>query len=626
MLLIRSCRLMLLCLLLLVAPMPRIGSAASDEPIRVFVNGEQVLFSQQPIVEDGNTLVQLRPFYETLGIPLEWDAETQTITTTVGEAKFVMTINSTDAIAGGTHATLEVAPRIVNETTFVPLRYLVETFGGEVAWDQNNHHINIVTDRGYYVYIAAKSNDLEKVKIALDNKGRAGFASKADGLTTLNWAMYHNNNAMIELLLKSGADANQSLLAVGDFLRPLDKAVIDQNPSVVRLLVDYGADPSHRTKEGTALDLATNLLQKEQEQEQKGKQRLEQIVAILKQAAERDAKLLAQDTVLIPFNGGKPPEIFKGEFGTWGYLDREGKEAIKMRFAFAFPFSEGLAFAANRLGESGYIDQTGRFKFTFDFRPEFFPGDFKEGLAPVGKQDKWGFIDKTGAFAIEPAFDRARPFSEGLASVQVENKWGAVNHAGQLVVAPVYDDVLAFHHGLAIVRGERSGFINTKGELVIDFQALGISEYGTFQSDLAPVIKKGKVGYIDMKGALVIPAIYDNGYDFAERTASVAIDGKYGFIDEAGKLIIDPQFEWAYSYRNGKAFVKSNGKWGFINRKGEPITPFEYDWADNLMGNDLLGSQYISFSDRADGMALLHRGDRKFYVFPDGQIVPFQLQ
>ena len=44
---------------------------------------------------------------------------------------------------------------------------------------------------------------------------------------------------------------------------------------------------------------------------------------------------------------------------------------------------------------------------------------FSEGLAAVmGKNDKYGFIDKTGKFVIQPQFYRVGDFSEGLAAVE----------------------------------------------------------------------------------------------------------------------------------------------------------------------------------------------------------------
>ena len=76
---------------------------------------------------------------------------------------------------------------------------------------------------------------------------------------------------------------------------------------------------------------------------------------------------------------------------------------------------------------------------------------FSEGLAPVQIIGKWGlrngnmkngvkgiwgngYIDKKGNFIIPPNFDHASSFSEGLASVQINEKWGYVNKKGAFVI------------------------------------------------------------------------------------------------------------------------------------------------------------------------------------------------
>jgi hypothetical protein len=61
-------------------------------------------------------------------------------------------------------------------------------------------------------------------------------------------------------------------------------------------------------------------------------------------------------------------------------------------------------------------------------------GFFKQGLAAVKINEKWGYIDKTGNFVISPEFDDARSFSvsktipkeAGLALVNAGGKWGYI--------------------------------------------------------------------------------------------------------------------------------------------------------------------------------------------------------
>jgi hypothetical protein len=56
----------------------------------------------------------------------------------------------------------------------------------------------------------------------------------------------------------------------------------------------------------------------------------------------------------------------------------------------------------------------------------------------------------------------------------------------------------------------------------------------SFSKGLALVELNGKWGYIDTKGALVIPGVYDKVCGFSEGFASVKLNGRYGRIDTKG--------------------------------------------------------------------------------------------
>ena len=52
----------------------------------------------------------------------------------------------------------------------------------------------------------------------------------------------------------------------------------------------------------------------------------------------------------------------------------------------------------------------------------------------------WGYIDKTGAWVIEPRFGDALEFSEGLALARPYNdwRWGYIDAAGEFVIEPEF--------------------------------------------------------------------------------------------------------------------------------------------------------------------------------------------
>ena len=52
---------------------------------------------------------------------------------------------------------------------------------------------------------------------------------------------------------------------------------------------------------------------------------------------------------------------------------------------------------------------------------------FREGLAAVKLNGKWGFVDKSGNEAVPLKYDEVRLFSEGLAAVKLNGKWGFIS-------------------------------------------------------------------------------------------------------------------------------------------------------------------------------------------------------
>ena len=94
-------------------------------------------------------------------------------------------------------------------------------------------------------------------------------------------------------------------------------------------------------------------------------------------------------------------------------------------------------------------------------------GSFSNGLAPAldGKSRKWGYINKKGAWVIEPQFSKAKSFSEGLAPVWKDFKWGFIDVYGNFAIPLQFRIAEPFSDGYAYVGKENSFyFINQQGE------------------------------------------------------------------------------------------------------------------------------------------------------------------
>jgi hypothetical protein len=118
-----------------------VPAASSAQSVTVVVNGQTVNFSQPPIERAGRVFVPLRGVFERLGASVVY-ANGQINATAHGRT-ISLTIGSTQATVAGQTELMDVAPFIVAETTYVPLRFISQALGASVNWDNSTSTVTI---------------------------------------------------------------------------------------------------------------------------------------------------------------------------------------------------------------------------------------------------------------------------------------------------------------------------------------------------------------------------------------------------------------------------------------------------------------------------------------------------
>jgi bifunctional DNA-binding transcriptional regulator/antitoxin component of YhaV-PrlF toxin-antitoxin module len=204
---------------------------------------------------------------------------------------------------------------------------------------------------------------------------------------------------------------------------------------------------------------------------------------------------------------------------------------------------------------------------------------------PVKEGEYWGFIDQSGKMVIAPQFKKAYNFSEGLAVVQVtDDKFGFINEKGEFKIPAEYREASGFSEGLAnVVReNQRIEYIDKNGKTVFITED-AIEMASPFKEGMAKIEINNKVGYINKKGKIVIPATYQSGDFFSEGLALVSNEknefesGNQFYINKEDKVVINKKFETAAQFREGLALIKMDGKFGFINKEGKIVIPATLD-------------------------------------------------
>lgn len=135
-------------------------------------------------------------------------------------------------------------------------------------------------------------------------------------------------------------------------------------------------------------------------------------------------------------------------------------------------------------------------------------------------------------------------------------------------------------------------------------------------STFFPIEIKGKHGYIDSSGKIVIRPQFDEVWGFSEGLAPVRVSDKWGFIDKTGTIVIAPQFFSVMSFREGLALVGAFFKSGPIND-----VVGNYGYIDHT-GRFAIAPQFGVAFDFSNGLARIQTEDYKNgYIDKSGKVV-----
>jgi hypothetical protein len=122
------------------------------------VNSTPVTLDQAAFVSKGRTLVPLRFISESLGAQVDWNGKTKQATIKLGGSTLVVTIGSKAAYVDKELTTLDVPALMVGGRTFVPIRFVSESFGAVVDYDAEAEMVTVryADQTGWKKYEATK--------------------------------------------------------------------------------------------------------------------------------------------------------------------------------------------------------------------------------------------------------------------------------------------------------------------------------------------------------------------------------------------------------------------------------------------------------------------------------------
>lgn len=310
----------------------------------------------------------------------------------------------------------------------------------------------------------------------------------------------------------------------------------------------------------------------------------------------------------------------------YGFINKSGKIVITPQFDMARPFGDAN-FAPFKLdGKWGYINRRGEIVIAAEFDESYCFS--KEGIARIQKDGKWGYINSDGIVFVSPQYDYAYPFNERHAIIVKGDSLGVININGEIhyienafnlsrlrkSAHPINDytfteNVIPIDISYQLDSGLffiGYSYVDTLGNIVNDTTYLwGRSSNRNYYNGLAVYSIHERYGFLNHKGEMVIDTIYDKADRFSEGIAAVCLNEKWGYIDTLGNNIIDFKYDGWGLCSEGIIAVKKGEKWGFVKSSGTTLVDPQYDMVYNF----------------SEGLAAVKKGEKYGYIDTCGNIV-----
>lgn len=244
----------------------------------------------------------------------------------------------------------------------------------------------------------------------------------------------------------------------------------------------------------------------------------------------------------------------------YGYIDRNGKEVIHLKYENANDFIDDIALVKIKDKEYGLIDKEGK---TLNIYKYYLVSQYGDGVMMFAEQSEgsYGYIDRYGNVIIKPMFTSASEFVDGVAIVSTEQNYngpyGVINKKGEYIFTPIFSEIRYLGEdrlALGMPIGKPLGddkFIapsifaigDKSGDLLTQFKYYAV---GNYKKGVAYASNNNSTFFIDKKGKVInsLPKVKGSGeLEIKDDIIYADIDYSPYYLTRSGKIIYKPNDE-----------------------------------------------------------------------------------
>jgi len=195
------------------------GISQADWSPGIKIDGQLRVFNPPCQIVNGRTMVPLRFVIEdpVLQGTVGWDGNNSKVTVTCQGQNFEFKIGSSTVLVNGTARTLDSAPYIFQDRTYLPLRFLAENLGGIVTWNDALGQVNVIFNKSaasepavFAYYYSGGFSELQANANLFSDVALRWFETDADG--DLFYEYQDNYTQVLNLLDKNGIKKHASVV------------------------------------------------------------------------------------------------------------------------------------------------------------------------------------------------------------------------------------------------------------------------------------------------------------------------------------------------------------------------------------------------------------------------------
>ena len=107
------------------------------------INGKTVTNDVEPKIVNERTMLPIRFIAEALGAKVEWIEETETVKITADGIDITIKVGKEKATVNGKEIALDSPSFIENDRTYLPLRFVSENLGATVEWNEAEQKVTV---------------------------------------------------------------------------------------------------------------------------------------------------------------------------------------------------------------------------------------------------------------------------------------------------------------------------------------------------------------------------------------------------------------------------------------------------------------------------------------------------